>query len=201
MLDLDDRLDAHLPGVAVRRPRPCATCSRTPPACTPSRPAPWWERSPGGALRRARRPRYDGSARRSRPGATFHYTNLAFGLLGEVVARHRGAPWWDAGRDADPRAARDDPHDVPARRRRTPPGYSVHHYAGTLTARAAHDAGAMAPAGQVWSTVTDLARYARFLLDGHPTVLSRRDARRDVHPAVGAAGHGAGLRARPRASH
>ncbi len=31
----------------------------------------------------------------------------------------------------------------------------------------------MAPAGQVWSTAGDLARYATFLLDGHPGVLER----------------------------
>ena len=51
-------------------------------------------------------------------------------------------------------------------------GFSVHHYAGTLTAEPAHDAGAMAPAGQVWSTVEDLARYAAFLAAGDERVIA-----------------------------
>jgi CubicO group peptidase (beta-lactamase class C family) len=32
-------------------------------------------------------------------------------------------------------------------------GYSVHHFAGTLTEEPAHDTGAMAPAGQLWSSI------------------------------------------------
>lgn len=52
-------------------------------------------------------------------------------------------------------------------------GWSVHHFANTLTVEPAFDAVAMAPAGQVWSTVADLGRYAGFLVAGHDDVLSR----------------------------
>ncbi len=38
-----------------------------------------------------------------------------------------------------------------------------------LLAEPEHDAGAMAPAGQLWTTVTDLARWTAFLRDGGDT--------------------------------
>jgi hypothetical protein len=132
-------------------------------------------------------------------GTTYHYTNVAFALLGEVVARHRGGTWWD---NVEQRVL------TPLGMARTsylpqPPsavGYSVHHFAGTLTPEPAQDAGAMAPAGQVWSTVGDLARYTGFLVHGHDGVLSRTtlDEMATLQSAsrVGAAtgGYGLGLR-------
>ncbi len=79
-------------------------------------------------------------------------------------------------------------------------GYSVHHFAGTLRPEPAHDTGAMAPAGQLWSTLEDLARYAAFLLDGHPEVLSAGALEEMTTPQSGTAaagvgsGYGLGLR-------
>src|SRR5690606_12680655 len=51
-------------------------------------------------------------------------------------------------------------------------GWSVHPHTGALLPEPHSDTGAMAPAGQLWSTVGDLARWGQFLLDGHPEVLS-----------------------------
>jgi hypothetical protein len=57
----------------------------------------------------------------------------------------------------------------------------------------------MAPAGQVWSTVSDLARYAVFLLAGHHDVLSRATLDEMTTPQSGArasamtSGYGLGL--------
>ena len=52
---------------------------------------PWWERSPGvdfdALVARQRRL----AARSPAPGEYYHYTNLGYALLGEVVARLRGA--------------------------------------------------------------------------------------------------------------
>jgi len=42
-------------------------------------------------------------------------------------------------------------------------GYAVHPYADALLAEPEYGAGAMAPAGQLWTTVADLAAFARFL--------------------------------------
>jgi D-alanyl-D-alanine carboxypeptidase len=49
----------------------------------------------------------------------------------------------------------------------------------------ATDTGAMAPAGQVWATITDLATYAAFLLNGDPDVLSREWIERAEGPQSG----------------
>jgi hypothetical protein len=42
-------------------------------------------------------------------------------------------------------------------------GFAVHPHADLLLPEPEHDAAAMAPAGQLWTTVTDLARWAAFL--------------------------------------
>ena len=41
----------------------------------------------------------DGVGRGVRRAPPFHYTNLGYALLGEVVARLRGGTWWDSVRD------------------------------------------------------------------------------------------------------
>ncbi|MEO5709322.1 MAG: serine hydrolase domain-containing protein [Nocardioidaceae bacterium] len=167
-LDLNDRIDLHLPGIAygdrtLRDLLAHATGMHSEPAGS------WWERSPGGTFEELAA----GLSEQDAPfaaGTTFHYSNVAFGLLGEVVARHRSAPWFDVARERilEPLGMHrttylpEAPHAS---------GYSVHHYAGTLTEEPAHDAGAMAPAGQVWSTVEDLGRYAAFLATGDERVM------------------------------
>jgi CubicO group peptidase (beta-lactamase class C family) len=130
----------------------------------------WWERSPGtdfDALVEAN----DGSGAVAGAGEFYHYSNLGFAMLGEAVARLRGVPWWDVVRDRllDPLGmTRTTYHpEQPAAQ-----GYSVDHFAGTLTLEPHQDTGAMAPAGQAWSTVADLAVWARFLANGHPDVLT-----------------------------
>ncbi len=52
------------------------------------------------------------------------------------------------------------------------PGFAVHPWADVLLPEPEHDAGAMAPAGQLWSTVADLARWAVFLGGDTGDVLS-----------------------------
>jgi CubicO group peptidase (beta-lactamase class C family) len=58
----------------------------------------------------------------------------------------------------------------------------------------------MAPAGQLWSTVRDLARYADFLVTGHPEVLSLQTLEEMSTPQSGtladglSSGYGLGLR-------
>ena len=197
LLDLGDRLDEHLPGVGdgdrtLRHLLSHASGMQSEPA------GPWWERSPGGSFEELAAA-VDDSAAVFPPGATHHYTNLAYGLLGEVVARLRGGTWWDSVRSrileplgmARTSYLPEAPHAT---------GYSVHHFANTLTEEPAHDTGAMAPAGQVWSTVTDLATFACFLLDGHPAVLDVSTLREMATPQSGtltgglSGGYGLGLR-------
>ena len=133
----------------------------------------WWERTVGvtwAALTDAN----DGSAPAFEVGDRFHYSNLGYALLGEVAARALGQPWMACvqTRILDPLGMARTTYlatGVAAQ------GFSVDPYAGTLLEEPATDTGAMAPAGQLWSTITDLGRYTAFLLDGHPDVLSTRE--------------------------
>jgi CubicO group peptidase (beta-lactamase class C family) len=196
-LDLGDRLDHHLPGVdygdrTIRHLLAHASGMQSEP------PGAWWERSPGVSYPELA-DAVDDSAAPFPAGATHHYSNLAYGLLGEMVARIRGQSWWD---QVEQRILH------PLGMRRTtylaePPaatGYSVHHFAGTLAEEPAQDTRAMAPAGQLWSTVTDLASYARFLLEGHDDVLAPSTLTEMCTPQSGSlagglsGGYGLGLR-------
>lgn len=119
----------------------------------------WWERTAGGtwAELTASQP-----VLKFRPGARFHYSNVGYAVLGELVGRLRGQPWDDAVRERllEPlgmRATTTRPRDPAAH------GLGVHPLADLLHAEPEHDAAAMAPAGQLWSTVDDLSRWAAFL--------------------------------------
>lgn len=168
-LDLNDPLNRHLEGVdygdrSIRSLLAHSSGMHSEPA------GDWWERSPGVPFEQLAARLSDVPAAFP-PGATFHYTNVAFALLGEVVARLTGKTWFDAvrARILDPLDMRRTTYlpSAPAAQ-----GFSVHPFAGTLTEEPAHDAAAMAPAGQVWSTVGDLARYVDLLAGGQEGVLS-----------------------------
>lgn len=117
-------------------------------------------------------------------GRRFHYTNLGFALLGELAARVLGRPWWEAVRDRilDPLGMTRTSYlpEAPAAR-----GWSVDPYAGALVAEPATDTGAMAPAGQAWSTLGDLARWSAFLVAGDPAVLPVEQLEQALTPSSG----------------
>lgn len=197
LLDLGDPVGKHLPGVGygdrtIRSLLAHSSGMQSEPAGS------WWERSPGVGFEDLAAAIDDRQAPFA-TGHTFHYTNLAYGLLGEVVARHRGCTWWEGveQRILDPLGMRRTSYH-PQQPAAT--GYSVHHFAGTLSVEPAQDTGAMAPAGQVWSTVDDLARYAGFLVDGHDDVLARSTIDEMTIPQSGSfaggvsGGYGLGLR-------
>ena len=158
-LDLSDPLEAHLPGTPVGD-RSIAQLLSHASGLTAEPPGPWWERTQGrpwqelaGSL--------DQAAVRHRAGRRFHYSNLGFAVLGELVARLQGTSWTDAvrGEILQPLGmTRTTPlPEAPHAR-----GFAVHPWADVLLPEPAHDAVAMAPAGQLWSTVTDLSRWAAF---------------------------------------
>jgi CubicO group peptidase (beta-lactamase class C family) len=105
------------------------------------------------------------------PGAFWHYSNLAFALLGEVLARV-------SGRTAE--AYLDDRVLRPLGMARTtwtpqPPfavGYLVDPYADTVRREEVIEGRATAPAGELWSTAADLCRWAAFIANPDPAVLA-----------------------------
>ncbi|HET8603209.1 MAG TPA: serine hydrolase domain-containing protein [Marmoricola sp.] len=191
LLDLDDPLGRFLPESGYARCSLRALLAHV--SGMQSEPVgPWWERSPGtdvDTLVAAN----DGSGAVAASGEFFHYSNLGYALLGEAVARVRAASWWTLVQQRllqplgmhrttwHPQA----PHAQ---------GHSVDHFTGVLAEEPHADTAAMAPAGQLWSTVLDLARWGRFLAAGDASVLpagALEEAARAVPPAED---YGLGLR-------
>jgi CubicO group peptidase (beta-lactamase class C family) len=169
LLDLDDPFSAHLGEVGygevtLREALAHASGMQSEPR------GPWWERTRGAdfpGLVAAN----DGSGRVAGAGEWFHYSNLGYGLLGEVVARRFGAPW---------RALVGDRLLRPLGMRTTSylprpgaqAGWSVDHFTGVRVHEPLTETGAMAPAGQLWSTLADLVTWGQVLAGAHPEVLA-----------------------------
>lgn len=168
-LDLSDPLAKHLGGVGygevtVRDALAHSSGMQSEPC------GPWWERTRGSdfaALVAAN----DGSGRVAGPGEWFHYSNLAYGLLGEVVARRLGGPWRRlvAERLLGPLGMRATSY-LP--RPGAQPGWSVDHFTGIRVHEPLTDTGAMAPAGQLWSTLADMVAWGQFLGGARPDLLA-----------------------------
>lgn len=166
-LSLDDLLYRHLPGtpvggVALRQLLGHVSGLQREPDGA------WWERTAGkdiDELLAGLAPDKLGS------GRGHHYSNLAYALLGAVLQRVTGQQWAElvdvqlltplgmtrtSYHPAEPFAC----------------GYVVHPWHGTLQEQPRHDSGAMAPAGQLWANVTDLAHWAGFLAAPPAAVLA-----------------------------
>lgn len=106
------------------------------------------------------------------PGSWWHYSNLAFALLGEVVARAHGGTWDDALREQilEPLGlGRTTPAaDAPAAR-----GYFVEPYSDAVQLEPEPDFGGAGALGKLWSTTGDLARWGAFLARGDDRVLAK----------------------------
>ena len=104
------------------------------------------------------------------PGQNYHYSNVGFALLGLVVEQVREQSWQDAlnERILQPLGLTRTTYAPSAPFAQ---GWRVHPYANTLQPEPHADTGAMAPAGQIWSTPGDLVRWGTFLADPDPAVL------------------------------
>lgn len=196
LLALDDPLGRFVPESGYRDATVRALLSHR--SGMQSEPVgPWWERSPGVSVPQLLAAN-DGSGQVLEPGTAFHYSNLGFALLGEVVARVRGADWWTLVQQRLLRplgmARTSYLAEAPYAQ-----GSSVDHFAGTRHDEPHEDTRAMAPAGQLWSTVDDLARWLAFLGAGDPDLLATSTLAEMARPttsATVAAGedYGLGLR-------
>ncbi|WP_254666445.1 serine hydrolase [Humibacillus sp. DSM 29435] len=92
----------------------------------------------------------------------FHYSNLAYGLLGQVVEHITGRDWNDLvhervlGPLGMTRTGLTPSEDRAV-------GYQVDPFAGTATEEPLFTLNATAPLGGLWSTVADMARYAAYV--------------------------------------
>lgn len=156
-VDLDDTLDRHLPE-AAHTPT-LRTLLTHLSGLQREVPGEVWE-----TLKMPTRdellPRLADSERVLAPGAYWHYSNLAFALLGEVVARVSGRA---AEQYLDERVL------APLGMTRTTwaaaepaaKGYLVDPYADVPKEEPVIAGNAVAPAAELWSTPTDLCRWGR----------------------------------------
>ncbi|MBO0890757.1 MAG: beta-lactamase family protein [Acidothermales bacterium] len=116
-------------------------------------------------------------------GRRYHYSNPGVALLGRLVERLAGRPWYDLlRRDVlDPLGMRRTTYHPEAPHAQ---GYAVHPHADVVLREPHTDTGAMAPAGQLWSTVTDLARWCRFLAGDTGDVLAASTVEEMRHPVT-----------------
>lgn len=156
-LDLGDPLEKHLPGTAAGDVTIAQLLSHG-AGLQAETDGPWWERTEGGPWRSLSTQ----LGRRHPAGRQFHYSNVGYGVLGELVGRLRDAPW---SRVVAEELLEPLGMDRTTKRPVAPHahGLAVHPFADVVLPEPEHDGGAMAPAGQLWTTVRDLARWATFL--------------------------------------
>ncbi len=103
-------------------------------------------------------------------GHWWHYSNLGFAVLGEVVAQVRGESW---ELQVTERILRPLGMSRTSLFAEAPSaqGYSVQPFSDAVKLELPTDSGAIAPAGQLWSTAIDLTKWVAFLIQGDPRVL------------------------------
>jgi CubicO group peptidase (beta-lactamase class C family) len=175
VLDLDDRLEQHLDGIENGSPtirRILAHLSGM-------------QREVGEMFVEGRTPTEDDLvvAFALQPAQAHHYSNLAFGLLGRVVATKSGMAYTQY---VDERILRPLGLERTTWYAQEPSaqGYLVDEYARTVAKEPATDLGGIAAMGQLWSTVEDLARWATFLARGEEGVLAAKTVEELWFPQV-----------------
>lgn len=172
-LDLDDRLDRHLPdtrhgAVTLRQMLSHLSGLKREPEAGPG--GELWE-----SLRIPERAEFLAGFERADPVLSpyrrWHYSNLAFAVLGEVVATAAGGSWESVLRQRllEPLGLSRitaEPAEPFAQ------GYLSDPYADVVHREPATALGALASAGQLWATPADLARWASFLAEPDPAVLA-----------------------------
>ncbi|MGJ9423715.1 serine hydrolase domain-containing protein [Aeromicrobium sp. CF3.5] len=178
-LDLGDRIDTHLPEIGIGQITVAQLLTHTSGLQAETNGA-WWERSAGGTWEDLLDA---GLTLRFTPGTTHHYSNVGYAVLGELVARLRQTPWTEAVRTGilEPLGmTRTTTRPAPP----AAPGWAVHPFADLVHIEPEHDAGALGPAGQLWSTVEDMVAWSAFVAGETRDVLAPATLHEMLHPAA-----------------
>ncbi|MEU4198207.1 serine hydrolase domain-containing protein [Kribbella sp. NPDC026611] len=118
-------------------------------------------------------PGWNEAERVGRPHDRFHYSNLVYSLLGEIVARLDGRSWYDSvkARILDPLEMRRTTVGMDGGPAQT--GYYVPPWTDVPVKEPLIDIGAMAACGGLASTAEDLAKWAMFVANPVDEVLSK----------------------------
>ncbi len=180
-LDLDDTLDGHLPevkepGITIRQVLAHASGMQREPV------GDVWE-TLDNPDREGLVAGFQEAERVHRPHHLFHYSNLMFSLLGEMVARLDGREWQESLR-----ARILEPLEM----RRTTVGFSGRHVVGyhvppftdVPVREPVVDVKAMAPCTGLASTAEDMARWSTFVADPTDEVLSSATLEEMCQPQI-----------------
>ncbi|HET6212238.1 MAG TPA: serine hydrolase domain-containing protein [Micromonosporaceae bacterium] len=99
------------------------------------------------------------------PARRYHYSNLGFALLGQLVAKLRRADWESVVRERILAPLGLAATAVAPDAERAAVGWLVDAYSDHVRAEPTTDFGAVGPAAQLWSTAADMARWAAYLAD------------------------------------
>lgn len=168
-LDLDDRLDRHLPGVTQRATVREALAHATGLAREPRGDI--WEtlEQPDAETLMSD---FNAIERVGRPQDRWHYSNIVYAVLGQLVERLEGRSWEESVRTRilDPLGMTRTTVGFDGGLRAT--GYHLSPYHDVPRVEPVVDLRAMVPCGGLASTATDLARWTGFVADPDPAVLS-----------------------------
>ncbi|MEU5718369.1 serine hydrolase domain-containing protein [Streptomyces sp. NPDC020403] len=181
LLDLGDPLEKHLPDAGAGEVTIHQLLGHS-AGLGAETPAPWWERTPG-TTRPTLADVLGEQPRMHPPGRLHHYSNPGYTLLGALVERLRGDSWAEVLRREILEPLRMD-RTTPQPQAPHAGGWAVHPWADVMLSEPAEDLGLMAPAGQLWSTTTDLLRFASFLERGDDRVLSASSVQEMRAPAA-----------------
>lgn len=196
LLALADPLEKHLPGTAAGEVTIAQLLAHT-GGLGAETPGEWWERTPG-ALRPELADVLGDEPFRHIPGSRHHYSNPGYTLLGSLVEALRGMPWEEALRaEVLEPLGLDRTSGLPQAPYAA--GWAVHPWADVMMPEPLEDLGLMGPAGRLWSTTRDLARFADFLLRGDERVLGAESVREmrtsaaPPEPGIAELGYGLGV--------
>lgn len=142
----------------------------------------WWERTDGGDIADLAKAHADVGPLLE-PGAQLHYSNLGYGVLGAVLEAVNACTWLEA---CEEQLWRPLLMNRTTYHQQAPyaDGFAVDALTGEVLAEPLPDTGAMAPAGQLWSTVHDLATWLTALVDSERSVLAEGSLRALATPLV-----------------
>lgn len=169
-ITLHDAVGAHVPDAPAADATVAELLSHS--AGLPAEPAgPWWERAGGSTWGQIVA---SGLPRLAAPGTRYHYSNVGYAVLGRLVEDVRGRAWDEVLRDEvwTPLGMTSTGR-VPVGPHVT--GYAVHPHADLVHAEPVPAYLAMGPAGELWSTPSDLVRFGMWLAC-HDTLGAAGDA-------------------------
>jgi CubicO group peptidase (beta-lactamase class C family) len=114
----------------------------------------------------------------------FHYSNLAFALLGQIVERLEARAWGEVVTERILAPLEMNNTGLAPDEAARALGYQVHPHTGVATLEPRFDLNATAPLGGLWSTVADLGRYASFVADPIDEVLSSDSLEEMCRPLI-----------------